>query len=192
MNLIYNYECILSILIENQSNILTRLVGLFSRRGFTIESLTLGSSEYSNLSRIMITFLGNMSLTNQLIRQVYKLLAVVKIDNLTTIPKIIRELNLIKIFVNKKERKEILEIADIFKLEILDFTSRTLTIQIVGNPKKIYAIEQLLNKFEIIEKISTGKIGLIQESTTNANFYKVEQEKTRVKIMNTYTGILEN
>jgi len=192
MNLICNYECILSILIENQSNVLIRLMGLFSRRGFTIESLALGSSEYRNLSRIMITFLGNLSLTNQLMRQLYKLFAVVKIDNLTTVPKVVRELKLIKVFVNKKERKELLEIIDIFNLEILDFTSKTLTIQIVGNPKKTYAIERLLNKFEIIEKISTGKIGLIQESTTNAKLYKIEQEEVRMKIMNPYTDALTN
>ena len=192
MNLSYNYECILSILIENQPSILTRIVGLFTRRGFIIESLTIGTSEYDHLSRIMVVFFGNMKLIDQVMRQLYKLFAIVKINNLTPLPIITRELILIKIFVNEKDRKDILEIVDVFNLEVLDFTNKTLTLEITGDSKKILAIEQLLNRFEILEKIRTGKIGLVQESVTGSKLYKVDQEKLRRKIMNSHIFEFEN
>jgi len=182
MNLTYNYQCMLSILIENQPNILIRLIGLFARRGFTIEGLTLGSSEHKNLSRVMITFLGNAQLVDQLIRQLYKLFAVVKIDNLTTLPKIIRELELIKLFVNKKEREEVFKIINVFNLDIVDFTLNTLTIEIVGDPRKIISTEYLLNQFKIIERISTGKIGLLQESYITTKLCKTKEEIIRQKV----------
>lgn len=192
MTLIYNYECILSILIENQPSALTRIVGLFSRRGFTIESLTVGGSEYPNLSRIIIVFFGNMRLTDQVMRQLYKLFATVKIYNLTKLPIITRELMLIKLFVNEKDRKEILEIVDAFNLEIVDFTNKTLTLEVTGDSKKIVAIEQLLNKFEILEKVRTGKIGLVQESITGGKFYKINKERLRRKIMKPHVYEFEN
>ena len=186
MTLTYNYECILSILIENQPSVLTRIVGLFTRRGFTIENLTIGNSEYTNLSRMIVVFFGNMRLANQIMRQLYKLFAVVKIDNLTTLPLITRELMLIKLFVNEKNRREIIEIVDIFNLEVLDFTNRTITLEVVENSKKFLVIEQLLNKFEILEKVGTGKIALLKESITSGKFYKIDQEKLRRKIMHSH------
>lgn len=192
MNLVYNYECILSILIENQPSILTRIVSLFARRGFVIESLTVGGSEHVSLSRIMVTFLGNMKLVDQVIRQLYKLFAIVKIENLTSLPTIVRELMLIKFFANEKDRKDILEIVNVFDLKIADFTNKTLTLEIIGDSRKIIAIEQLLSRFEILEKIRTGKIGVTQESATSSKLYKVNQEKLRRKIMNSHVYEFEN
>ena len=123
MKLDYAYECTLSILVENQPAILTRIIGLLSQRAFTIDSLAVGTNEYDGLSRIIIVLLGNLRLVDQLTRQLYKVLPTIKIFNLTNSPSITRELILIKIFANSSERHEIFEMAKIFDLNIISFTS---------------------------------------------------------------------
>ena len=158
MELDYSYECTLSILVENQQSILTRIIGLLSRRGFMINSLAIGATEYEGLSRIIIVLPGNLRLVDQLTRQLYKVLPTIKIFNLTNSPSITRELILVKIFANSIERNKIFEIAQIFELSIIDYTNRTITLEITGNRKKIIAIEQILHKFGILEKVRTGKI----------------------------------
>ena len=97
MEITYEYECLLSILVENQPSILTRIVGLLTRRGFIIESLAVGSTEYESLSRILIVLPGNLRIIDQVTRQLYKLFPVVKVYNLTHVPSITRELILFKI-----------------------------------------------------------------------------------------------
>ena len=159
MELEYSYECTLSILVENQPSIITRVVGLLSRRGFVIESLAIGSTEYESLSRIVIVLPGNLRLIDQLTRQLYKLFPTVKVYNLTNSPSITRELILIKILATMEERRQILDIAKVFDLEIVDYTNRTVTLEITGDAKKVFAVEQLLHQFGILEKIRTGVIG---------------------------------
>ena len=148
MELDYSYECTLSILIENQPSILTRVIGLLSRRGFMIDSLAIGATEYEGLSRIIIVLPGNLRLVDQLTRQLYKLLPTIKIFNLTNSPSITRELILVKVFANKPERQEIIELARVFDLNIIDYTNKTITLEITGDGKKIIAIEW--NKIKMI------------------------------------------
>ena len=113
MELDYSYECTLSILVENQPSILTRIIGLLSRRGFIIDSLAIGATEYDLLSRIIVVLPGNLRLVDQLTRQLYKVLPTIKIFNLTNSPSITRELILVKIFTKLNERHEICEIAQV-------------------------------------------------------------------------------
>nr|YP_009497779.1 acetohydroxyacid synthetase small subunit [Acanthoceras zachariasii]AWT40492.1 acetohydroxyacid synthetase small subunit [Acanthoceras zachariasii] len=191
MELEYNYECLLSILVENQPSILTRIVGLLTRRGFVINSLAVGTTEYDGLSRIVIALPGNLRMIDQVTRQLYKIFPTVKVFNLTNIPSITRELILIKILASIEERRQILEIAKIFNANIVDCTNRTVTLEITGDAKKIVAIEQMLHKFGILEKVRTGKIGLTIESITTGQLYKVERESLRRKMINSHVIEIE-
>lgn len=191
MELKYNYECILSILVENQPSILTRIIGLFTRRGFIINSLAVGTTEYSGLSRIVIALPANLRLIDQVTRQLYKIFPTVKVFNLTNVPSITRELILIKVLSSIEERRQILEISNIFNANIVDCTNRTLTLEITGDSKKIVAIEQMLNKFGILEIVRTGKIGLTIESLTSGQLYKTEREALRRKMTNSHVLEIE-
>ena len=192
MELNYSYECILSILIENQPSILTRIIGLLSRRGFIIESAAIGPTEYEGLSRIVIVTQGNLKVVDQLTRQLYKLFPTVKIFNLTTIPSIKRELILLKLLVNSSERRHVLEIADVFKLNVVDYTNRTITLEITGDRKKIVSVEQVLHKFGILEKTCTGVIGLPHESLISGQLYTVQQDILRRNLMNSHVLEMES
>ena len=191
MELKYNYECILSILVENQPSILTRIVGLFTRRGFIINSLAVGTTEYSGLSRIVISLNANLRMIDQVTRQLYKVFPTVKVFNLTNVPSITRELILIKVLSSIEERRQILEISNIFNANIVDCTNRTVTLEITGDSKKIVAIEQMLYKFGILEIVRTGKIGLTIESLTSGQLYKTEREILRRKMTNSHVLEME-
>jgi len=191
MQLKYDYECILSILVENQPSILTRIVGLFTRRGFIINSLAVGTTEYPGLSRIVIALPANLRMIDQVTRQLYKLFPTVKVFNLTNIPSITRELILIKVLSSIEERRQILEITNIFNANIVDCTNRTITLEITGDSKKIVAIEQMLHKFGILEIVRTGKIGLTTESLTSGQLYKTEREELRRKMTNSHVLEIE-
>ena len=191
MELSYSYECILSILVENQPSILTRIIGLLSRRGFVIDSLAIGSTEYNGLSRIIIVLPGNLRLVDQLTRQLYKVLPTIKIFNLTNSPSITRELILIKIFANSSERQDIFEIAKVFKLNIIDYTNKTITLEITGDRKKIIAVEQMLHKFGILEKVRTGKIGITRESLAVGQLYTIDREDIRRRILDSHITEIE-
>ena len=192
MEIIYEYECLLSILVENQPSILTRIVGLLTRRGFIIESLAVGSTEYESLSRILIVLPGNLRIIDQVTRQLYKLFPVVKVYNLTHVPSITRELILFKILADEKEREKILNITKVFKAEVVDCTNKTITLEVTGDAEKIVAIEQLIHKFGILEKVRTGKIGLSKESITGSQLYTVQRDRLRRRMVNTHVTDLEN
>ena len=191
MELDYSYECTLSILVENQPSILTRVIGLLSRRGFMIDSLAIGATEYDGLSRIIIVLPGNLRLVDQLTRQLYKLLPTIKIFNLTNAPSITRELILVKIFAKNPERQEIIELARVFDLNIIDYTNKTITLEITGDGKKIIAIEQILHKFGVLEKVRTGKIGITRESLAVGQLYTIDREPTRRQILGSHIAEIE-
>lgn len=170
-------DYIISILVENQSTILTRILGLFTGCGFYLESITIGSTEKSNMSRIILVVPSRVKFINQLIRQLYKLLPVIKIENLTYIPSVKRELLLCKIFAVDSDRTELLEVCNFFGAKIIDFTSKILTLEISGNPEKILAFEQIINKFGIIELYRTGLIALSRESAINTAIIKPKTKK---------------
>lgn len=191
MELDYSYECTLSILVENQPSILTRIIGLLSRRGFTIDSLAIGSTEYDRLSRIIVVLPGNLRLVDQLTRQLYKLLPTIKIFNLTNSPSIARELILVKVFAKPPERQEIMELARVFDLNIIDYTNRTVTLEITGDRKKIIAIEQMLHRFGVLEKVRTGKIGITRESLAVGQLYTIDREPIRRQILDSHITEIE-
>jgi len=191
MELEYGYECILSILVENQPSILTRIIGLLTRRCFVIESLAVGSTEYEGISRVIIVLSGNLRMIDQVTRQLYKIFPTVKVFNLTNTPSITRELILVKVLATIEERRQIVEIAKIFNANIVDCTNRTITLEITGDAKKIVAIEQMLHKFGILEKVRTGKIGLTRESITSGQLYTIERDSLRRKMVNSHVTEIE-
>nr|AZL87973.1 acetohydroxyacid synthetase small subunit [Leachiella pacifica] len=162
----------LSVLVENQSGVLSRISGLFSRRGFNIESLAVGPTEKIGISRIIMIINGNNRTIEQLIKQLYKLINILEVQNVTNIPCIERELMLIKVNIIDTNKFYILEIVNIFRAKIVDISSNSLIIEITGDPGKIFAIQQLLKIYKITQIARTGKITLIRDSLVNTEFLK--------------------
>ena len=153
---------ILAILLENEAGSLSRIVGLFSQRAFNIESLTVAPTEDPSLSRITIATKGNDKILEQIVKQVNKLIDVIKITDLTERSYVERELLLIKVLaMNDKSRAEVKRITDIFRGSIVDIGKQIYTIQLTGDAEKVNAfIRALANETEIIESVRSGCVGI--------------------------------
>jgi acetolactate synthase-1/3 small subunit len=162
----------ISLIVEDEPGVLTRIASLFARRSFNIESLAVGNTEKIGISRIIVVILGDPKIVEQAIKQLYKLINVIEIQDLTLLPSTERELMLIKVPTNKKTRPEILKIVEIFRSKVIDFAENSLTLEITGDPGKIVAIQNLLLKYGILEIARTGKISLIRDSMVNTEFLK--------------------
>jgi acetolactate synthase-1/3 small subunit len=155
---------IISVLVENKSGVLAKISGLFSRRGFNIESLSVGPTEDEKISRITIVVNAEIHSIEQVVKQLYKLINVIKIQELDPLNIVERELVLIKVNADNSTRAEILEIVDIFRANIVDVAKKSLSIEITGNSRKIQGIEELLQPYGILELVRTGKIALSRGS----------------------------
>jgi acetolactate synthase-1/3 small subunit len=164
----------LSVLVEDESGVLTRIAGLFARRGFNIESLAVGPAEEIGVSRITMVVPSDERTIEQLTKQLYKLVNILKVEDITNIPCVERELMLIKIKTQLSERSEILEIAQVFRAHVVDLSDESIIIEVTGDPGKTAAIEKLLSKFSISEIARTGKISLIRGSMVSTNYLKVK------------------
>lgn len=162
----------LSVLVEDEAGVLSRIAGLFARRGFNIESLAVGPAECKGISRITMVILGDNRTIEQLTKQLYKLVNVLKVQDITNTPCVERELVLVKINAVQKYRSAILEIANIFRAKIVDISSNNLIIEVTGDPGKMVAIEQLLQEYGILEIARTGKIALTRSSNVNTEFLR--------------------
>ena len=151
---------VLSILVENESGVLTRIAGLFSRRGFNIESLTVGQTENPAYARITITVNASNVAVEQITKQLHKLINVIKITDLTESSFVDRELALIKVSSNTNTRSEIIQIADLFRGRIVDVAEDILIVEVTGDEGKINAMVHLLSKFGIKEIARTGRVAL--------------------------------
>lgn len=162
----------ISVLVEDEAGVLTRIAGLFARRGFNIESLAVGPAEQSGVSRITMVVPGDEKVVEQLIKQLYKLISVLKVQDISQQPCVERELMLIKISATASNRAEVIQVAQIFRARVVDLAEDALTIEVVGDPGKIVAIIQMLTKFGIQEIARTGKIALVRESKVNTEYLK--------------------
>lgn len=151
---------ILSVLVENKPGVLARVSGLFSRRGFNIESLAVGPTEDPNISRMTIVIDADDLKLEQITKQLHKLVNVLKISDLDPKDSVERELVLIKVNAPPDKRAEVVETANIFRANIIDVSKTTLTIEITGTATKIQALEDLLRPYGIKELVRTGKIAL--------------------------------
>nr|YP_009732424.1 acetolactate synthase small subunit [Gracilaria textorii]QHS70942.1 acetolactate synthase small subunit [Gracilaria textorii] len=162
----------LSVLVEDEAGVLSRIAGLFARRGFNIESLAVGPAEKAGISRITMIVNGDNRTIEQLTKQLYKLINILKVQNITDIPSVERELVLIKIHALLKNRSSILEIAQIFRAKVVDMAHEYLILEVTGDPGKMVAIENLLKQYGIIEIARTGRIALIRASNINTEILK--------------------
>ena len=153
-----NQNHIISVLVENKAGVLAKISGLFSRRGFNIESLAVGPTEDERISRITIVVNAETHSMEQVIKQLYKLINVLKIQELDPSNIVERELVLIKVSADNNTRAEILEIINIFRANIVDVAKKSLIIEITGNSSKIQGLEDMLKPYGILELIRTGKI----------------------------------
>jgi acetolactate synthase-1/3 small subunit len=157
----------LSILVENRAGVLSRVTGLFSRRGFNIESLAVGPCEEPGMSRITIVVIGDDAKIEQIMKQLNKLIDIIKVSDLTDNPRVERELALIKVTAELgTSRAEIMQIAEIFRASIVDVSPKSIVLQVIGDTEKIEALETLLRQFGVKEFVRTGTIGILRGSKT--------------------------
>jgi acetolactate synthase-1/3 small subunit len=150
----------LAVLVENRAGVLSRVAGLFSRRGYNIDSLAVGVTEDPTISRMTIVVRGDDHVLEQVTKQLNKLIDVIRVTDIRADEAIERELSLIKVAADANTRSEIIQIVDIFRARIVDVATRSMTIEITGDDEKIRAMEKLLRPFGIKEMVRTGKIAM--------------------------------
>lgn len=160
MNIKENLRHTLGILVENQPGVLSRVAGLFSGRGFNIESLTVAETIDPNISRITLVTIGDERIVEQITKQLNKLINVIKVIDFTNTDFVNREMALIKVKAEPETRAEVLRISDIFRGKVVDVTPHSYTIEVTGNEDKIGAIMNLLKQIGIIEVVRTGKAAI--------------------------------
>jgi len=151
---------ILSIQVENEPGVLSRVVGLFSGRGFNIESLNVAPTLVSGLSLITICTSGDEQIIEQIIKQLRKLVTTLKVVDLTKVKSVEREMMLLKVDAEGTKRAEILRIVDIFRCKVVDVSPDELTIEVTGDQGKIQALVNLLQRFGIKETARTGAVAM--------------------------------
>ncbi|MFC4769657.1 acetolactate synthase small subunit [Effusibacillus consociatus] len=152
----------LSVLVNDQPGVLARIAGLFSRRGFNIDSLTVGPAEEAGLSRMTITTIGDEDTIEQVMKQLHKLIDVIKVQNITNDPMVERELLLIKIAANPAARTEITGIVEPFRASVVDVGRNSMIIQATGNREKNDALIELLRPYGVKEIARTGATALVR------------------------------
>ncbi len=153
----------ISVLVEHNFNALSRIVGLFSGRGFEIDSISFGHGQEPGLARITITTRGDEQIIEQITKQLHKIIDVHKVTDLTYEPLVERELALIKVYAPPSARSEIMQIVNVFRAKIIDISPEKLTIEITGNQDKVNASMGMLRQFGIVEIARTGSVALRRE-----------------------------
>lgn len=152
----------LAVIVENRPGVLTRVTTLFRRRGYNIESLAVGETENPSISRITIVVMGDEKILEQVTKQLYKLVDVIKIVDITDKRSVERELVMIKVKADVNVRAEIVQIVDIFRARIVDIGKTSLIIEVTGDSGKIDAIVESLKPFGIIELVRTGIVAMVR------------------------------
>lgn len=157
----------MSILVENTSGVLSRVSGLFSRRGYNICSLTVAETENPKFSRMTVVAEGDEQILEQIRNQLLKLEDVIKITELTSRESVCRELMLIKIGANIDKRQSLITLANIFHAKVVDVSTDTMMMELTGNQDKIDSFLKLLDEYEIIEMVRTGVTGLMRADASD-------------------------
>ena len=151
---------VLSVLVDNTSGVLNRVAGLFSRRGYNIDSLTVGETENPKYSRMTIVVTGDDDILEQIVKQITKLEDVRRVDVLEPSDSVTRELILVKIKAEPAQRQQVISITEIFRANIVDVAKDSLMIEITGSQSKLKAFLSLVEDYEILELVRTGITGL--------------------------------
>jgi len=167
----------ISVLVENEFGVLARVAGLFSGRGFNIESLSVAETMDPSVSRITLVTRGEDQVLEQIEKQLYKLIAVVKLTDFTGTEHVERELVLVKVEAEERTRGELMNIVDIFRGKIIDVSHHSYVIEVTGTEDKIHALIELLKPIGIKEIVRTGKVAMFRGTRTLA--VDADDEKER-------------
>lgn len=154
----------ISFLVNDQPGVLQRVSGLFGRRGFNIESITVGESEEKGLSRMVIVTTGDDKTMEQVEKQLYKIIDVIKVVDLSANPMVARELALIKIHAEPASRPEIVSIVETFRASVVDIGPNSMIVQVIGDTEKIDALVEVLRPYRIKELSRTGVTAMVRGS----------------------------
>ena len=168
----------IAVLVENRFGVLSRVAGLFSARGYNIESLSVGETTDPAVSRMTLVVRGDEFVIEQVTKQLHKLIDVIKVSDLTDDSHVERELVLIRVNAEPQYRAEILRTADIFRARVIDVTAASLTLEATGDEGKIEALIELLRPMGIQELVRTGKVAIARGSKTKSR--KVETKRPRI------------
>ena len=165
----------LSVLVEDESGALSRISGLFARRGFNIDSLAVGPAETRGISRLTMVVEGDDETLQQMTKQLNKLFNVLGVADLSNLAAVERELMLLKVSSKEETRGKILELVQVFRAKVVDVSDIALTLEVVGDPGKLVALEKLLEPYGILEIARTGKIALKRSSGVNTEMLKINK-----------------
>ena len=157
---------VLSLLVENKPGVLTRIAGLFARRGFNIDTLAVGPTDDPRLSRVTLTVDGALHPIDQVTKQLHKLVNVIKIRDLEPDEAVARELALFKVSADGESRGQIMQFTDIFRGKTVDVSKRSVTVEVTGTDDKIEAFEGMVRPFGLIEMVRTGEIAISRGRST--------------------------
>ena len=162
---------VISMLVEDHPGVLTRIAGMFARRGFNIDTITVGKTTKPGISKMVIAVLGDDAILEQVEKQVNKLIDTIKVTEMPEDKSIIRELCLVKVSIaNKKQKEEVLRYTKIYKTKIVDITQKYVTAELIGTPAKIDAFIDLMKQFGIKEVSRTGATAVSRsQNGTNNN-----------------------
>ncbi|MBB16172.1 acetolactate synthase small subunit [Candidatus Poribacteria bacterium] len=155
---------IFSVLVENKFGVLARVAGLFSGRGFNIDSLSVSETEDPNTSQMTIVTHGDEAIIEQIEKQLNRLIEVIRIKDITKENHVEREMILVKVAVDTAKRGEVLQIVDIFRARTIDVASESLTIEITGDENKLRAVIDMLRPYGIRELVRTGKVAIMRST----------------------------
>jgi len=150
----------ISVLVDNKPGVLSRVAGLFSRRGYNIESLAVSITDNPQVSRMTIVVNGDESEVEQITKQLHKLIDVSKVQDYIGVPMVARELALIKVNAEIKDRTPLMQLVEVFRGRVIDMSEKTFVIELTGGADKIDAFEQLLQPYGIRELVRTGRIAM--------------------------------
>ena len=170
----------LSVMVEDESGALSRIAGLFARRGFNIDSLAVGPAESDGRSRLTMVVDGDEHTLQQMTQQLDKLVNVLQVLDLTQIPAVERELMLLKVAAPAAQRGAIFDLVQVFRAKVVDVADDALTLEVVGDPGKLVALERLMTPYGILEIARTGKVALERASGVNTELLKAAISGNRV------------
>ena len=175
-------------LVEDHPGVLNRVASLFRRRGFNIDSITVGATETDGISRMTLVIDGATTQVEQVEKQLYKLIDVVKVSDITNEGIVARELALVKVRCNNLNRHEIVQLAQVFRAEIIDVTDTTLVVQAVGDEETLESLLQVLRPYGIREIVRTGRVALTRGATSTT----VDVEPAEIRQFHRREGRMPN